>query len=123
MKETIEQYFACWIDKDESGLADIFSEDIVYSECYGPEYAGRAQIIRWFREWNSKGTVLEWTIRRCIEQNNVIAVEWFFSCEYEGNIDGFDGVTIAVFDGNAQICNLKEFQSKAEHYNPYDQQM
>lgn len=123
MREIIEQYFACWIDKDESGLADIFSEDIVYSECYGPEYAGREQLIRWFREWNSKGTVLEWTIRQCIEQNNVIAVEWFFSCEYEGNIDGFDGVTIAVFDGNAQICNLKEFQSKAEHYNPYDQQM
>ena len=40
-------------------------------------------------------------------------------CDYEGNVDGFDGVTIAEFDADMKICDLKEFQSKAEHNYPY----
>ena len=35
-------------------------------------------------------------------------------------MDGFDGVTIAEFDANMKICDLKEFQSKAEHCWPYE---
>lgn len=35
-------------------------------------------------------------------------------------MDGFDGVTIAKFDVDMKICDLKEFQSKAEHYYPYE---
>ena len=34
-------------------------------------------------------------------------------------MDGFDGVTIAEFDTDMKICDLKEFQSKAERYYPY----
>lgn len=45
-------------------------------------------------------------------------VEWYFKCDYEGNVDGFDGVTIAEFNEDMKICDL-EFQSKAEHYYPY----
>lgn len=43
-------------------------------------YKGIGQIIRWFEDWNRKGTVLQWDMK---------------------------------------ICDLKEFQSKAEHYYPY----
>ena len=50
---------------------------------------------------------------------NTAVVEWFFQCDYEGNVDGFDGVTIAEFDVDMKICDLKEFQSKAEHHYPY----
>lgn len=46
-------------------------------------------------------------------------VEWYFRCNYEGNVDSFDGVTIAEFDDDIKICNLKEFQLKSEHYYPY----
>lgn len=46
-------------------------------------------------------------------------MEWYFKCDYEGNVDGFDGVTIAESDGDMKICGLKEFQSKTEHYYPY----
>ena len=42
-----------------------------------------------------------------------------FQCDYEENMDGFDGVTIAEFNADMKICDLKEFQSKAEHYYPY----
>ena len=70
-------------------------------------------------DWNQKGKVLEWTIKRSIEKDNTIVVEWFFKCEFEGNIDGFDGVTIADFDKEGKINRLCEFQSKPDHYYPY----
>lgn len=54
-----------------------------------------------------------------VVSGNTAVVEWFFQCDYEGNVDGFDGVTIAEFDADMKICDLKEFQSKAEHYYPY----
>lgn len=119
MTEIIRRYFQAWIDADLRGFSDIFSDDILYSECYGPEYHGLPQIIRWFEEWNKKGRVLEWTIKRTIEHHQTIIAEWYFKCIYEGNTDGFDGVTIADFDDYGRIVVLKEFQSKAEHCFPY----
>ena len=50
-----------------------------------------------------------------IVSGNTAVVEWYFKCDYEGNVDGFDGATIAEFDADMRICDLKEFQSKAEH--------
>ena len=44
MEEIIRKYFTCWLNKDEKPLTDIFAEDIIYSECYGPEYHGIRQI-------------------------------------------------------------------------------
>ena len=119
MKEVIQKYFKAWLNVDNSVLSDVFSNDIIYSECYGPEYHGISQILKWFDEWNQKGRVLEWTIKRSIEKENTIVVEWFFKCEYEGNIDGFDGVTIADFNKEGKIKRLCEFQSKPDHYYPY----
>ncbi len=120
MTEIIQKYFQSWIDVDLDALINTFSDDIIYSECYGPEYRGLSQLVQWFEDWNTKGKVLEWTIKQTIEQNKTIVVEWYFKCIYEERIDGFNGVTIAVFDDNGKISSLKEFQSKAEHYFPYE---
>lgn len=38
MEEIIRNYFSCWLNKDEKPLTDIFADNIIYSECYGPEY-------------------------------------------------------------------------------------
>lgn len=119
MTEIIQKYFQAWIDADLKTVKEIFCDDVIYSECYGPEYHGLPQIIQWFEEWNNKGRVLEWTIKQTIEHNKTIIAEWYFKCNYEGNTDGFDGVTIADFDDNGKIVSLREFQSKAEHYFPY----
>ena len=119
MKEVIQKYFKAWLNVDIDVLSDVFSTDIIYSEYYGPEYHGISQILKWFDDWNQKGKVLEWTIKRSIEKNNTIVVEWFFKCEFEGNIDGFDGVTIADFDKEGKINRLCEFQSKPDYYYPY----
>ena len=119
MEDVIRKYFQCWLDKDINDVKEIFSDDINYSECYGSVYKGIGQIIRWFEDWNRKSTVLQWDIKRVIVSGNTVVVEWYFKCDYEGNVDGFDGVTIAEFNEDMKICDLKEFQSKAEHYCPY----
>ncbi len=118
-EEIIKQYFATWLTKDVTPLHEIMSENIIYCECYGPEYHGLQQVIRWFVDWNQCGVVLQWEIKQFIHQDSVTVVEWYFECDYEGNIDGFDGVSLVTFDDSNKMCSIKEFQSKAEHYFPY----
>lgn len=118
--DVIKKYFQSWLDNDVEIVKQTFSENALYSECYGPEYHGLSQIVTWFENWNNKGQVLEWTIKRIFEQNQTLIVEWYFRCNYDGKIDGFDGVTIADFDKDMKILKLCEFQSKAEHYYPYE---
>ena len=116
----IQKYFQAWIDRDIEIVKQTFTEDAVYSECYGPEYHGLQQILRWFEEWNKRGRVLEWTIKRTFEQGQTIIVEWYFRCDYDGVVDGFDGVTVADFDDDMKISKLSEYQSKHEHCYPYE---
>lgn len=118
-KALISKYFNSWIDNDISILPSVFDDNIVYSECYGPEYHGIDQILKWFEDWHMKGRVIEWKIKQFIIQQDTVVAEWYFCCEYEKNIDGFDGVSIIVLNDNNKIISLKEFQSKAEHEYPY----
>ena len=55
-EDVIKNYFQSWLDKNIEPLENIFSDDIIYSECYGPEYHGLPQILKWFSDWNIKGT-------------------------------------------------------------------
>lgn len=119
--ETIEKYFEAWITKDEAVLPIIFSDKVIYTECYGPQYQGVSQIRRWFADWNLRGTVLQWNIKNVLESGNTLCVEWYFRCEYDGVTDGFDGVSWIEFDEAGKIVNLREFQSKSEHHDPYRQ--
>lgn len=115
----IERYFRSWLNQEIEVLESTFSKDVVYSECYGPEYQGIDQVLRWFTEWNKVGRVLEWRIKDYVHQNDKTVVEWYFCCDYNHEISGFDGVSIIKFDDNGKIEELREFQSKSEHYFPY----
>ena len=114
-EKALGRWFEAWIQKDASAIGEVFAKEIVYSECYGPVYRGLEQIRRWFGDWNQKGRVLEWTIRETYRDGDCLIAVWFFLCEFEGNTDGFDGVTISRFDAEGKIISLREFQSKAEH--------
>ena len=119
MEETLRRYFQCWLDQDDGPLKDIFSNDIVYSECCGPEYRGLAQVLQWFRDWNRTGRVLRWDVKQVLACGRTAVAEWYFACDADGQRSTFDGVTLAEFDGGGKIISLKEFQSKAEHCCPY----
>ena len=67
-EEIVKRYFQAWLDQDIEPLGSIFSDDVVYSECYGPEYRGLSQILKWFADWNKSGRVLKWEIKNFIHQ-------------------------------------------------------
>ena len=120
MEEQLCRYFAAWLAQDAQVVRESFAEDAVYSECYGPEYRGLAQILRWFEDWNRAGRVLRWDIKRILRHENTVVAEWHFVCDRAGTVSAFDGVTIADFDREGKrIVKLSEFQSKAEHSFPY----
>ncbi|MGT2784280.1 nuclear transport factor 2 family protein [Streptococcus merionis] len=119
-KETIlRAYFQAWCQKDSSCLEDFFTIDVVYRECYGPEYHGIEQILQWFKDWNSKGTVQSWDIKRMIVSGDIVVVEWHFCYCYDGLADQFEGVTIAEFQGK-KIKHLAEYSSSSQVVYPYD---
>ena len=119
-KETaLKAYFNMWVQRDFSALDTLFATDIFYSECYGPEYLGLHEIHQWVDTMLQKQTVLEWTIKRFIHENNSSAVEWFFKERQDNVVHGFDGVSIVEFQADGKILSIREFESKAEHTTPY----
>ena len=118
-KALIEEYFQAWLTQDRSCFDRVFGEAVRYSECYGPEYCGLQQVKRWFDDWNQLGRVLAWDIKHFWQVEETCVVEWFFQCDYQGNVDGFDGVSLVRFSPENKILSLQEFQSKAEHHFPY----
>lgn len=115
----VRNYFDAWINNDSSALNDIFDDSIIYSECYGPEYHGIEQINMWFSDWHRHGKVLRWDIKEFMHDGMITVVEWYFECDYDNNLDGFDGVSIIEFTDENKIKSLKEFQSKKDHIYPY----
>lgn len=118
--EIIKEYFSAWVKKDESIIPKIFAEDIVYTECMGTVYMGKAQCMRWFSDWNQKGSVLKWDIQRTFDAGDTVIVQWFFECDYENNIDGFNGVSLIEFDSQGLIASVNEYYAKAELDYPYE---
>ena len=49
-EEIIRLWFYMWLQKNDSGISKIFSENAVYTESWGPEYHGAAKIKLWFDE-------------------------------------------------------------------------
>ncbi len=118
MEENVRDYFRSWIEKDISVMEDLFAPHIEYSECYGPVYQGKEQCLRWFADWNAKGSVLTWDIQRIELCGTTCFVEWFFRCDYDG-VGEFNGCSIIEFTKDGQIESVKEFQSTCEHTYPY----
>lgn len=118
-EERISAYFRSWLDRDNASWDDLFDPEVVYSECYGPQYRGLGEMKRWFSDWNRKGKVTLWDISTFITEGNETAVLWRFGCTFDGNEAVFDGVSIVRFNSGRKIVQLREFESKAEHCFPY----
>lgn len=120
-EEIVRAYFGAWLRLDSSRLGDFFEEDALYTECYGPQYEGLAQIRRWFADWIPHGRVLEWRVNDVFSEGDRTAVDWYFRCVYDGNESGFDGVTLITWSASREIQTLREFESKPEHVRPYSE--
>lgn len=62
-EKIIRKWFSMWLSKEDRGILELFSPNIVYIESWGPEYHGSEKIRYWFWEWNEHGDVLKWEIQ------------------------------------------------------------
>lgn len=119
-EKIIKLWFEMWLQKKDLGIADIFSDDAVYTESWGPEYKGVQKIRMWFEEWNTRGTVLTWEIKQFFHKDNQTIVEWYFkNTVNEDKIEEFDGMSLIVWNEQNKIISLKEFGCNINNYDPY----
>lgn len=118
-KQIIRDYFQAWLKPNIEVIKSIFDKNVTYSECYGPIYRNKREIISWFEKWNKQGKAIAWPIEKILINENTCIVEWHFKCNYHKKISEFDGVSIIDFNDQNKIISLKEYQSKSQHYYPY----
>lgn len=118
-KQIIRDYFQAWLKPNIEVIKSIFDKNATYSECYGPIYRNKKEIISWFEKWNKQGKVIAWPIEKILINENTCIVKWHFKCNYQKKISEFDGVSIIDFNDQNKIISVKEYQSKSQHYYPY----
>lgn len=118
-KQIIRDYFQAWLKPNIEVIKSIFDKNATYSECYGPIYRNKKEIISWFEKWNKQGKGIAWPIEKILINENTCIVECHFKCNYQKKISEFDGVSIIDFNDQNKIISVKEYQSKSQHYYPY----
>ena len=57
-EKIIRSWFDMWLNQQDLGIDDIFTDDLIYIESWGPKYKNRELLKHWFNEWNTRGKVL-----------------------------------------------------------------
>lgn len=116
----VRLWFDMWLQKSALGISDVFSDDAVYIESWGPEYRGLPRIRQWFDEWNTRGSVLRWDIKQFFHKGDQTVVEWCFKdAMHDGQIQAFDGMSLIEWTPEDKILLLKEFGCNINRYDPY----
>ncbi len=119
-EEIVRRWFSMWLEREDLGIREIFAEDAVYTESWGPAYHGVEKIAHWFREWLSRGRVLVWDVRRFFHAGDQTAVTWSFRCRMGDDPPaGFEGVSVVRWAEDGRIAGLTEYCCEPEQYDPY----
>lgn len=119
-EKIINLWFGMWLQQKDLGIDDIFTEDTIYTESWGPKYEDQRTVKHWFTEWNTRGRVVEWDIRQYFHSEDQSVVEWYFKAEMnDSRVDEFDGMTLIEWTKDNKIKSLKEFGCDIDNYNPY----
>lgn len=112
----LTSYIKAWASHDIEGVLATLADDCVVTESYGPVYRGRDRVGEWMRAWLAEGGIVRsWTVNRDLSHERVLVAEWTFSCIWHGSPATFDGVTIAIADGD-RLQELREYATTAELY-------
>lgn len=116
----IRLWFDMWLQQKDLGIDDIFEENVIYIESWGPKYENRNIVKHWFNEWNTRGKVLKWDIKQYFHKNNQTVVEWYFkNTMNNAKTEEFDGMSLIKWSKDNKIEFLKEFGCNLNNYNPY----
>ncbi|HAV94667.1 MAG TPA: nuclear transport factor 2 family protein [Lactococcus lactis] len=118
--ELFQQTIDAWLNKDIKKLLIVLSEDILWTEYFGAQYQGKAEIEKWFCQWNNpvENKVKSWTVDKYYVDNETALFTWTFQCFYEGKEGILDGISLVKFSGN-KICEIQEFEQKYEKFRPF----
>ena len=120
-EQIISLWFEMWMTQKDLGIDNIFTEDVIYTESWGPKYNNRETLKKWFFEWNTRAKVLIWDIKQFFHKDNQTVVEWYFKHQTkDGEIGEFDGMSLVVWSKDGRISELKEFGCSINHYDPYE---
>ncbi len=120
-EKIIRLWFTMWLQKEDLGISDIFAEDALYIESWGPEYRGAEKIKHWFTEWNGRGTVQCWEIKQFFHRADETIVAWYFKNRMDdGRVEAFDGLTLITWRQDDKILRLQEFGCNENRYDPYE---
>ena len=113
-EKKIRDWFEAWLSRDDFCIDTVFSENIIYRESYGPVYIGINQLHRWYKEWNTEGTVLKWEIHDILHNESTTAISWRFTCRMnsKNHDSSFDGMSLIRWDQNDRIVELTEYACK-----------
>ena len=116
-EKIIRLWFDMWLNQQDLGIDDIFTDDLIYIESWGPKYENRELLKHWFNEWNTRGKVLIWDIKQFFHKDNQTIVEWYFKNKMNtGNFEEFDGISLVVWTKDNKIKELKEFGCNLNNY-------
>ena len=119
-EKIIRLWFDMWLKQTDLGINEIFTNDVVYTESWGPKYENLQTLKHWFDEWNTRGKVLVWDIKQFFHQGNQTVAEWYFKNKMkDGTIEEFDGMSLIVWTEANKIKSLKEFGCNLHNYDPY----
>ena len=119
-EEVVKTWFRLWLTGGDFDPAALFTEDARYIESWGPEYAGREMIARWFRDWHENGKVLQWDAQEFLHDRDTTVVRWYFRCQMKGEeASGFDGLSLIRWSKDEKIAFLQEYASTEKRYCPY----
>ena len=57
-EKIIRLWFDMWLIQQDLGIDEIFTEDVVYTESWGPKYEDRKTVKHWFHELNTRRKVI-----------------------------------------------------------------
>ena len=119
-EKILRLWFKMWLEKKDLGIDQIFASTALYTESWGPFYTGSKEIKHWFEEYNTRGRVTCWDIKRFIHLHNETFVFWHFAAQMKnGTKEEFDGISVVYWDENGLIEKLTEYGCNCAHYNPY----
>ena len=119
-EEIVRRWLLMWLQGEDLGIKEIFAEDAVYTESWGPVYHGAEAITHWFGEWLTRGRVQVWDVHRFFHAGDQTVATWYFQCRMgEDNPVGFEGVSVVRWREDGKIASLTEYCCEPEQYDPY----
>ena len=83
-----------WLNQQDMGIDDIFTEDVIYTESWSPQYNNRKTVKHWFQEGNGRSQrefIRSLALKngyliyfdRVSEEEMLLASQKSFLCDYE----------------------------------------